>query len=159
MNFHRFCDYPQELIFELESYAQISQIQILSHQSKISTKIELYVGVGSDYTLARFRRLGYLSLDPNVRSEYKARELKSVFVNCEGQFIKFLVHKSYNNDQNLYNQVGIVAVNFLGEPKPNPAATPLTNEGIMMMGSNNNITPSSVKPYIKNIFVSFILYI
>jgi centrosomal protein CEP104 len=110
-----FCDYPQELGFQvIGGDAQISQIQILSHQSKISTKVEIFVGQGSSYSNATFKRLGYLSLDSNERSSYKARELKTVYVDHVGEYIRLLVHRNFVNKYNHYNQVGIVAANFLG---------------------------------------------
>ncbi|CAN0546152.1 unnamed protein product, partial [Ectocarpus sp. 12 AP-2014] len=82
------------------------QVQILSHQSKIATQIELFVGHGDSYESAHFRRLGYLSLNSNERSKYQARELKSVYVNAPGQYLRMLVHKCYINEVNLFNQVG-----------------------------------------------------
>ncbi|CAM9367201.1 unnamed protein product, partial [Hapterophycus canaliculatus] len=111
----QFCDYPQELGLAWEAPARVSQVQILSHQSKIATQIELFVGHGDSYESAHFRRLGYLSLDSNERSKYQARELKSVYVDAPGQYLRMLVHKCYINEVNLFNQVGIVAVNLLGE--------------------------------------------
>ncbi|EWM24192.1 flagellar associated protein [Nannochloropsis gaditana] len=43
----RFCDYPQELgLFLLDTPCHLSRVQILSHQSKIATKVELFVGDG-----------------------------------------------------------------------------------------------------------------
>lgn len=84
-------------------------MQILSHQSKIATQIELFVGHGDSYQSADFRRLGYLSLNSNERSKYQARELKSVYVNAPGQYLRMLVHKCYINEANLFNQVGAKA--------------------------------------------------
>ncbi|OLP97488.1 Centrosomal protein of 104 kDa [Symbiodinium microadriaticum] len=73
-------------------------VQFLSHQSKcfsctelcmmedgIATKIDLYTampaaGQASTYDALSFKRLGYLSLDSNERSQFQARELKSVYV-------------------------------------------------------------------------------
>lgn len=81
------------------------KVQILSHQSKIATQIELFVGHGDSYESAQFRRLGYLSLNSNERSKYQARELKSVYVNAPGQYLRMLVHKCYINEVNLFNQV------------------------------------------------------
>lgn len=70
----RFCEYPQEVgIVFTDGEISVSQIQLLSHQSKIATRIELFVGQGSDYYDAKFTRLGYLSLDSNERSQYKVR--------------------------------------------------------------------------------------
>lgn len=70
----RFCEYPQEIgLAFVDGVVSISQIQLLSHQSKITTRIELFMGVGADYMHASFTRLGYLSLDSNERSDYKVR--------------------------------------------------------------------------------------
>ncbi|RYG54430.1 hypothetical protein EON66_07140 [archaeon] len=75
----RFCDYPQELGLQfLDGHVNISQLQLLSHQHKISTRIELFVGVGDDYFHATFQRLGYLSLDSNERSQYKVRRIQQL---------------------------------------------------------------------------------
>ena len=69
-----FCEYPQEIgVAFLDGVVNVSQIQLLSHQSKITTRIELFMGVGADYMHASFTRLGYLSLDSNERSDYKVR--------------------------------------------------------------------------------------
>ena len=75
----RFCDYPQEIGIEFVDAADrgtavaISQIQLLSHQSKIATRVELFVGTGVDYDTAQFTRLGYFSLDSNERSKFTVR--------------------------------------------------------------------------------------
>jgi len=54
---------------------------------------------------AHFERLGYLSLNSNQRSNYQARELKSVFINCTGRYLRILAHRCYVNKYNLFNQV------------------------------------------------------
>ena len=49
----------------------------------------------------------------NEKTDYKARELKSVHVDAIGQFIKLLVHKNHVNKLNLFNQVsGFLEKNF-----------------------------------------------
>lgn len=114
----RYCEYPQELGFEIEGgVSKVTQVQLLSHQSKISTKVEIFIGNGPDYHSAKFKRLGYLSLDSNERSGYQARELKTVYVESEGRFIRFILHQCFLNKYNMFQQVGIVAVNFLGTEK------------------------------------------
>ena len=55
-------------------------------------------------------RPGYLSLDSNERSKYQARELKSVYLDCTGRYLKFLVHRCYINRHNLFNQVQMDSV-------------------------------------------------
>jgi len=112
-----FCPYPQEIGLALiPGLVQLSQLQILSHESKIATKIDVYVGTGDSYESCDFKRLGHLSLDENERSEFAARELKSVFVGKQGQFLKLCIHKCHLNRHNIYNQVGIIAINVLGIP-------------------------------------------
>lgn len=63
-----------------------------------------------------FKRLGYLSLDPNERSGFQARELKSVYVDSEAVLLKLVVHKCHLNNFNVFNQIGIIALNCMGEP-------------------------------------------
>jgi centrosomal protein CEP104 len=63
-------------------------------------------------------------LDPNERSNWKARELKSVFVEARAQFIKFSIFKNHINAINLFNQVGVVAINVLGAAVPAQLPTP-----------------------------------
>ena len=71
-----FCEYPQEIGLQFTDGAvAISQVQFLSHQAKIATRVELFVGNGPDYFSCQFSRLGYLSLDSNERSAYKVRAL------------------------------------------------------------------------------------
>lgn len=111
----RFCEYPQEIVIELAQVARISQIQLLSHQHKIATRIELFVGSGATLDCAFWTRVGYLSLDPNERSQYQARELKSVYVEAQGLYVKFVTHRCHVNRANLFNQVGIIALNILGQ--------------------------------------------
>lgn len=126
----RFCEYPQELGIQfLEGLSTISQVQLLSHQSKIATRIELFTGQGPDYFHCQWTRLGYLSLDSNERSQYRARELKSVYVKARGQFMKFVVHKCYLNQLNLYNQVGLIAINIIGRPGVDDAVAAAVDDG------------------------------
>ncbi|KAJ3417258.1 hypothetical protein HDV05_005714 [Chytridiales sp. JEL 0842] len=62
-----------------------------------------------------FTRLGYVTLGDNASTGYKARELKSIHIDAEGDYLKIVAHKCYINPLNLYNQVGIVAVNLMGD--------------------------------------------
>ncbi|KAK8741396.1 hypothetical protein OTU49_002199 [Cherax quadricarinatus] len=115
----RFCLYPQELIFQLRERCHLSKVQILVHQHLIPEKVELHIGdvmPGKEIALfnAKFALLGYVSLSDNEHSQFKARELKSVTVECTGTFLKLLLHKNHLNRNNLFNQVGLVAINVLG---------------------------------------------
>jgi centrosomal protein CEP104 len=113
----RFCEYPQELVLEfLEKNVCIQQLQLLSHQSKIASTIEILTANGEEYELTKFQQLGHLSMDNNERSGHRAQELKSVFIDANNvRWLKLKFHKCYINRYNLYNQIGIIAINALGE--------------------------------------------
>lgn len=62
----------------------------------------------------QFKRLGYLSLDSNDRSGFQARELKSVYVDSLAIILKLIFHKCHLNNFNVFNQIGLVAINCIG---------------------------------------------
>ncbi|XP_040143740.2 centrosomal protein of 104 kDa isoform X2 [Ictidomys tridecemlineatus] len=100
---------------------RIRKLQLLAHQYMISSKIEFYISESLPeyfvpYQAERFRRLGYVSLCDNQKTGCKARELKSVYVDAVGQFLKLIFHQNHVNKYNTYNQVALVAVNIIGDP-------------------------------------------
>jgi centrosomal protein CEP104 len=120
-----FCDFPQELMLRFGAIASVQQVQLLSHQFKIATRVELFIGKlapGVSEPPARgtagvsFTRLGHFSLDGNERSKFQARELKTVYVPrlAEGHFLRLLLHRCHVNEHNLYNQVGVLAIRVVG---------------------------------------------
>lgn len=62
----------------------------------------------------RWKRLGYLSLDTNERTNFQARELKTVYVNSLGSFLKLIINSPHLNNKNLYSQVGLVNITVFG---------------------------------------------
>lgn len=62
----------------------------------------------------QWRRLGYFSFDPNERSRHEARELKSVHLNTLAAALRVVVHAPIGNNLNVYNQIGVVAINVHG---------------------------------------------
>ena len=121
----RMCHYPQEIVVQFDGLVRLSALQILSNKSRIAQKIELYVGTcenaleSPSLQSASFRRLGYLSLDSNERSQYRACELKEVNLSTSGkdtraQFLRLIIHENHINSLNIHGQVGILAVNALG---------------------------------------------
>ncbi|KAI8331900.1 hypothetical protein BC941DRAFT_382119 [Chlamydoabsidia padenii] len=122
--------YPQDLIIHLLcGPARIAKIQLLSHHYKIATKIDIYIGLlkessenlsqqsdDDDDTLIEFTRLGYICFDSNARTQFRARELKSIKINADGEYIRLVVRNNHQNRLNIYNQVGLLALNVLGQP-------------------------------------------
>ncbi|XP_052715307.1 centrosomal protein of 104 kDa-like isoform X2 [Crassostrea angulata] len=131
----RYCLYPQDIVIQLENRSRLRKIQILSHQYLIATKIEFFVGDVPDEQLqdlenARYTRLGYVSLSDNEKTGYKARELKSVHVDAIGLYLKLNIHKNHINKYNIYNQVGIIAINVIGDDIRRP--TDLTDPDVYL---------------------------
>ncbi|RLN86256.1 hypothetical protein BBJ28_00023225, partial [Nothophytophthora sp. Chile5] len=110
----RNCSYPQELVLQLrDGVCRVTQVQLLSHQTHIATKMELFVASTAS---ENFQRLGFLTLKANEESNYLARELKTVHIDQEALLIKLKLHECHVNQHNLYGQVGIMAINLCGEP-------------------------------------------
>ncbi|XP_052081359.1 centrosomal protein of 104 kDa-like isoform X5 [Mytilus californianus] len=122
----RYCLYPQDIVLQLDQRCRLRKIQILSHQYLIATKIEFFVGdvpedMSPNLENARYTRLGYVSLSDNEKTGFKARELKSVHVDAVGLYLKLNIHKNHINKYNIYNQVGIIAINVIGETLKGPS--------------------------------------
>ena len=62
----------------------------------------------------------YVSLSDNEKTGFMARELKSVHVDALGTYLRMNIHKNHINKHNLYNQVGIVAINIIGDVQRKP---------------------------------------
>ncbi|XP_064028295.1 centrosomal protein of 104 kDa isoform X2 [Pogoniulus pusillus] len=117
----RLCQYPQEIVLQLVERCRIRKLQLLAHQYMISSKVEFYISESlpeyfAPYQAERFHRLGYVPLSDNEKTDFEARELKSVYVDAVGQYLKLIFHKNYVNKYNLYDQVALVAVNIIGDP-------------------------------------------
>uniref|UniRef100_A0A8C2MN64 Centrosomal protein 104 n=1 Tax=Cricetulus griseus TaxID=10029 RepID=A0A8C2MN64_CRIGR len=117
----KFCQFPQEIVLQMVERCRIRKLQLLAHQYMISSKVEFYVSESLPeylvpYQGERFRRLGYVSLCDNEKTGCKARELKSVYVDAVGQFLKLIFHQNHANKYNIYNQVALVAINIIGDP-------------------------------------------
>ena len=58
--------------------------------------------------------MGKFSLKDNAASNYKARELKTVYIDCTCQYLKLLLERAHTNKFNLFNQVGFIQINCFG---------------------------------------------
>ncbi|KAI5082848.1 hypothetical protein GOP47_0002591 [Adiantum capillus-veneris] len=116
----RFCTYPQEIIIELECQSKIASLQLLSHEYKIASKVEVFASSESPWggkeSLKQMKQLGFVSLDPNDKTKHQARELKHISIDCQAILVRLLLHTCFLNKMNAYNQVGIIALIVTGEP-------------------------------------------
>ncbi|KAI8595703.1 hypothetical protein EDD21DRAFT_29775 [Dissophora ornata] len=167
----RFGGYPQDLVLRFScGHSRIRKIQILSHQYKIASRLDFWMGArkgiqsinadgaglaspanrdmytdrennyrsheddtyesednGLDFVpgmdmrkkslpVLQFQKLGSISFDSNSLSNYSGRELKSINVDVEGEYLRVVIRQCHVNPLNIYHQVAILALNVLGEP-------------------------------------------
>ena len=143
----RFCLFPQILELELTQPTQMKRVQILSHHFKIPTRIEIFIQNKDDY-----KRIGYVSLQSNDVNEFRARELKSIHLDVMAKRIKLVLHRCHINALNMYNQVGIVAINLLGQREgqildmSNALTQVLHNKSVANQTNSINIVDSVPDP-------------
>ena len=63
----------------------------------------------------KFKKIGFLALDSNERSNFQARELKSVYIDNNCQKLKIVLNKCHVNAHNIFSQVGLISINIRGE--------------------------------------------
>lgn len=116
----------------------------MSHHFKIATKIDIYVGQGSSYQTATYKRLGYIGLDSNERSNFQSRELKTAYIENSGRYVRLLVRQCHVNKSNVYSQVGLVAINLVGaqDSVPNEARSKRDNEDDVKGSVRRHVQPS-----------------
>ncbi|XP_031327961.1 centrosomal protein of 104 kDa-like [Photinus pyralis] len=114
------CDFPQEIMLQLEKQCLLTKVQVLAHQYLIPSKIELFASNQDTNTIEdvvniNWDYIGYITLSDNQSSMFKSRELKSVSVPpCVATFLKLKLGKNHTNAYNVNNQVSVIAVNVLG---------------------------------------------
>ncbi|KAI8993231.1 hypothetical protein BDB01DRAFT_754269 [Pilobolus umbonatus] len=110
-------EYPQDLIIQLNpGLCHIVRLEILSHHYKIASQIDIYSGIFKDHqydsTYIQFTRLGYVTL--NNSTQFKDRELKSIKINADCEYIRFVIKGCHDNRVNVHKQVGILTLNIYG---------------------------------------------
>ncbi|CAI2386351.1 unnamed protein product [Moneuplotes crassus] len=113
----RFCQYPQELIIYFNSPVKLSKLVLLSHQNKIASQVDLYSyhpSFENAISASKYKRLGKFSLDENSKSNYQARESKSVYLDTECQYLKFIFSQCHVNRYNIFNQVSVQSIRCYG---------------------------------------------
>ncbi len=63
-----------------------------------------------------YDKLGYVRMDNNSKTNYKAREFRKVYVETYCYYMKIVLHKNYVNKYNIFNQVSIINLEFMGSP-------------------------------------------
>jgi centrosomal protein CEP104 len=117
----RYCTYPQELLIQLCRPCRLRQINLVFHEYKIPSKIDLYnffPKTFSDFNLdiddLIFEKIGYIIPDTNISKKFRAREVKQIFLNENVYYLKFVFYQNYSNLKNVFNQVGLISIQCFG---------------------------------------------
>ena len=142
----RFCSYPQEIIIQFDSPSHLYQINVLSHDKKISRRLTFfsfspieYDNKKYNYYEISFKEIGFVDLKDNIDCDYKVREYKKIFVNIKDiLYLKIKLSNNFINNYNKFQQIGLLNIEFLGDK---------INNFIL----NKNINLNSKNNYKKNI--------
>ncbi len=107
----RFAVFPLELIVQFNQGVQVDSIQIMAHQFKIAQSIDVHLGSEEG-----FLELGTIEFDNNMRHNFSVKELKTVQISKQCQYLKLLINRNHTNKLNIFNQVGIMMLQVYGTP-------------------------------------------
>lgn len=177
----KMCDIPQQLVLKFDGTCRIDRISVLAHEYIIPSKIEFFAHVPEEQSAEAGRqprsdrplqlssmegafghsvpirvvRLGFVSMDSNEVSHYKARELKTINLRVPlAVALQLNLHKCHPNTFNLYNQVGIVAISIYGKKLP-ASAGPLSGRepATAVADIQQSVDISQLMPSAKSILV------
>ena len=152
----RFCHFPQEIILQFITPIQLKQINILCHESKIPSHIEFFTFyqqekqekpsqfIQGNFNTLKFQSLGFIKMDSNEKTFYKARELRKIYVDCPSIYLKISLFKNHINRFNIFNQVGLISIECFGVIINDPRVSQIGGLGLIQPG-NTGIAPGSFK--------------
>jgi hypothetical protein len=135
---------------------KLAKIVLLSHQSKIASQVDLYSyypSFGNSVSSTKYKRLGKFSLDDNSKSNFQARESKSVYLDTECQYLKFGFSQCHLNKYNIFNQVSVQSIKCYGNiQKQSKRKSVATNNEYISVGSPSNNEKGSASNKIRQFY-------
>ena len=120
------CIFPQTLTLKLtDEAAVIVALEILSHESKIPSKVGIDLGIVSSNASSfeecdSIIHLGYIVFN---ESDGQTRELKAIPIGGKtANFVRFTCHGCHEGQHNAHKQVGISAIRVLGREAKDDAS-------------------------------------
>lgn len=116
--------YPQVLVLRFPGNASLHQLRLLSHEVKIASKVEVQVYELSKEALRKpapsfenvnFTKLGFVQFSDNEHTHFKSKERKTIHLKTMAYFVKLLFYDPYKNAMNRAEQVGLYAIECVGE--------------------------------------------
>ena len=117
----RFSPFPQEIYIQFTQPVLLRQINMVIHEKNIPAQIKFYTyfpeknnEIIGNYHQVHYKYIGFIKMDTNERSQFRARESRKVYVNTKSLFLKIELGRNYVNEYNVFNQVGLMNLDFLG---------------------------------------------
>ena len=117
----RFSQFPQEIYIQFSQPVLLRQINMIIHEKNIPAQIKFYTyfpennnEIIRNYHNVPYKYIGFIKMDTNERSQFRARESRKVYVNTKSLFLKIELGRNYINEYNIFNQVGLMNLDFLG---------------------------------------------
>ena len=121
----RFSQFPQEIYIQFSQPVLLRQINMVIHEKNIPAQIKFYTyfpesnnELLGNYHNVKYKYIGFIKMDTNERTQFKARESRKVYVNTKSLFLKIELGKNYINEYNSFNQVGLMNLDFFGTYLP-----------------------------------------
>lgn len=87
---------------------KIEKMTIVSHQSKITSRIDFLYHLPGNNTMEDFKKYGYITFNDNLESGLNAKEVKKLSnLNIQTLYLRLIFHKNHPNKNNFFNQVGL----------------------------------------------------
>ena len=141
----RFCQYPQYIYIQFIQPTLIKRIELVLHEKNIPTKIKFYTFIPktkdeniSNYQNVKYEFIGYIKADSNEKTNYQLRESRKINVNCKSLFFKIELERNHLNSYNLFNQVGLMKLDFKGEYLPYVGGKTENNNLILKIALKKN---------------------
>ena len=142
----RFCQYPQYIYVQFSQPVLIKRIDLVLHETNIPSLIKFHSYIPKDkddyisnYLQVNYDYLGFIRTDSNERSNFRSRESRKVFINSKALFLKIELEKNYFNKYNLFNQVGLLKLDFFGDYLPYIGGNIKSNKLILKHALKRNI--------------------
>ena len=151
----RFSQFPQEIYIQFSQPVLLRQINMVIHEKNIPAQIKFYSyfpesnnEIIDNFHNVHYKYIGFIKMDTNERSQFRARESRKVYVNTKAIFFKIELGKNYTNEYNMFNQVGLMNLDFLGTYLPPLGKDLKKNKFILKYATkkeNNNISDQALE--------------
>ncbi len=143
----RFCQYPQILYIQFVQPVFIKRIDLVIHETNIPSSIKFYSYMPKDkddyitnYQKVNYDYIGFIRTDTNERTHFQARESRKIYLNAKSLFLKLEFEKNYFNNYNLFNQIGLVKLEFFGDYLPYLGGSLNSNKLILRHAMKRNFS-------------------